>query len=397
MDNYMRVRADINLDAIHHNLQQVKSKINKNSKLMAVIKADGYGHGAGMIAKYCDDVIDSYAVAIVEEGIALRQEGFTKPILLLGYTHPSQYEDLLKYNLTPAIFSFDMAKPLSDLGVKAGKTLKVHIKLDTGMSRIGFVDNSVGVEEVVKISKLPNIEIEGIFSHLARADEKDKIYANAQFQRFTNFYNKLKVQGVNIPIRHISNSAAIMELQSMNLELVRSGIITYGLYPSEEVDKGELSLVPAMELKTHISYIKTLPSGVAVGYGGTYVTKGETVVATIPVGYADGYPRSLSNKGEVIINGKRASIIGRICMDQFMVDVTHIPNVKVGDTVTLMGRDKEEFIPCEEVANLAGSFNYEFVCDISKRVPRVYYFNNKVVCKTQWICHPTNKEDNNGY
>jgi alanine racemase len=355
---------------------------------MAVIKADGYGHGAGMIAKYCDDVIDSYAVAIVEEGIALRQEGFTKPILLLGYTHHSQYGKLIDYNLIPAIFSYEMAKPLSDLAVELEKTVKIHIKLDTGMSRIGFDDSDKSVEEIVKISNLPNIEIDGMFSHLARADETDKSYAQAQFERYMTFTKKLESKGVKIPNRHISNSAAIMELSEMNLEIVRSGIITYGLYPSEEVDKNELDIIPAMELKTHISYIKTLPKGVAVGYGGTYITKDETVVATIPIGYADGYPRSLSNKGEVLIKSKRAPIIGRVCMDQLMVDVTHIDNPVVGDTVTLMGRDGEEFLSCEELADKAGSFNYEFVCDVSKRVPRVYYFNNEIVGVQQWICHP---------
>lgn len=384
----MRVKANISLDAIHHNLQQVKNKISKSSSLMAVIKADGYGHGAGMIAKYCDDVIDSYAVAIVEEGIALRQEGFTKPILLLGYTHHSQYGKLIDYNLIPAIFSYEMAKPLSDLAVELEKTVKIHIKLDTGMSRIGFDDSDKSVEEIVKISNLPNIEIDGMFSHLARADETDKSYAQAQFERYMTFTKKLESKGVKIPNRHISNSAAIMELSEMNLEIVRSGIITYGLYPSEEVDKNELDIIPAMELKTHISYIKTLPKGVAVGYGGTYITKDETVVATIPIGYADGYPRSLSNKGEVLIKSKRAPIIGRVCMDQLMVDVTHIDNPVVGDTVTLMGRDGEEFLSCEELADKAGSFNYEFVCDVSKRVPRVYYFNNEIVGVQQWICHP---------
>lgn len=379
MKKYMRVRADINLDAIHHNLSLAKSRINKNTELMAVIKADGYGHGANQIAKYCDDVIDRYAVAIPEEGIDLRNAGFTKPINLLGYTHPSQYEDVINYDLIPAIFTLDTARELSEMAMSMNRTVKIHIKLDTGMSRIGFADNDESADIIKEISLLPNLEIDGIFSHFARADEKDKSVARCQFDRFTDFINKLKSRGVEIQSCHISNSAGIMELSDMNLQIVRSGIITYGLYPSEEMDKENFKIIPAMELKSQVSFVKTLKEGTPVGYGGTYVTDKETVVATVPVGYADGYPRSLSNKGRVIIKGQSAPIVGRVCMDQFMVDVTHINGVKQGDEVTLMGEDGDEFISCEEVSDLAGSFNYEFVCDISKRVPRVYYKDGNIV------------------
>ena len=379
MQEYMRVRADVDLDAIHHNLSLAKSVINKDTQLMAVIKADGYGHGANQIAKYCDDVIDRYAVAIPEEGIDLRKAGFTKPINLLGYTHPTQYEDVINYDLIPAIFTLDMAKTLSQKALSMNKTVKIHIKLDTGMSRIGFADTEKSVDVIKEISLLPNLEVDGIFSHFARADEKDKSVARSQFERFTNFVNKLKSKGLEIPNCHISNSAAIMELSDMNLQIVRSGIITYGLYPSEEMDKENFKIIPAMELKSQVSFVKTLKAGTPVGYGGTYVTDKETVIATIPVGYADGYPRSLSNKGRVIIKGQSAPIVGRVCMDQFMVDVTCIEGVKQGDEVTLMGKEGEEFISCEELSGLAGSFNYEFVCDISKRVPRVYYKDGKIV------------------
>ena len=375
----MRVRADVDLDAIHHNLSLAKSVINKDTQLMAVIKADGYGHGANQIAKYCDDVIDRYAVAIPEEGLDLRKAGFTKPINLLGYTHPTQYEDVINYDLIPAIFTLDMAKTLSQKALSMNKTVKIHIKLDTGMSRIGFADNEKSVDVIKEISLLPNLEVDGIFSHFARADEKDKSVARSQFERFTNFVNKLKSKGLEIPNCHISNSAAIMELSDMNLQIVRSGIITYGLYPSEEMDKENFKIIPAMELKSQVSFVKTLKAGTPVGYGGTYVTDKETVIATIPVGYADGYPRSLSNKGRVIIKGQSAPIVGRVCMDQFMVDVTCIEGVKQGDEVTLMGKEGEEFISCEELSGLAGSFNYEFVCNISKRVPRVYYKDGKIV------------------
>ena len=381
----MRVRADVNLDAIHHNISLAKSRLKKGTDLMAVIKADGYGHGAVQIAKYCDDVIDQYAVAIVEEGIVLRNAGLVKPVLLLGFTHPSQYEDVIKYNLRPAIFTYDMAKALSETAVKLGSVAKIHIKLDTGMSRIGFIDNKESVEVIKQISLLPNIQIEGMFSHFARADEKDKSYAENQYNRFMAFNERLKNIGISIPMLHISNSAGIMELPDMQLNVCRSGIISYGLYPSEEMDKSAFPIIPAMEWKSVVSFVKNLPSGVAVGYGGTYVTDKETTVATIPVGYADGYPRSLSNKGEVIIKGKKAPIIGRVCMDQFMVDVTNIPDVKMGDEVTLMGKDNGEEISCEEISEKAGSFNYEFVCDIGKRVPRVYYFNKEVVQIAQMV------------
>ncbi len=381
----MRVIAEINLDAIRHNLLQIRKKISPNTKLMAVLKADGYGHGSSAIAGYCGDLIDYAAVAIVEEGIALRNDGFEKPILLLGYTHPSQYNELIDFDLIPSVFSYEMAKPLSDIAVKRGAKVKIHIKLDTGMSRIGFCADDSSVDEIVRIHDLPNIVIDGIFSHLARADEADKNYAEKQFEIFMSFVQKLESRGVRIPNRHISNSAAIMELDKMNLEIVRSGIITYGLYPSEEVDKSKLDIIPAMELKSHITYIKTLPKGVQVGYGGTYTTKADTKVATVPVGYADGYPRSLSNKGCVLIGGRRVPIIGRVCMDQFMVDVSELDDVKICDPVTLMGRDGEEFLSCEEVANLSGSFNYEFVCDISKRVPRVYYMDGKIIGVEQWL------------
>lgn len=385
MKKYMRVRADINLDAIHHNLSLAKSRINKNTELMAVIKADGYGHGANQIAKYCDDVIDRYAVAIPEEGIDLRNAGFTKPINLLGYTHPSQYEDVINYDLIPAIFTFEMAKELSDTALSMNKTAKIHIKLDTGMSRIGFADNDESADIIKEISQLPNLEIDGMFTHFARADEKDKSVAKSQYKRFVDFVEKLKSKDVVIPNCHVSNSAAIMELPDMNLQIVRSGIITYGLYPSEEMDKESFKIIPAMELKSEVSFVKILKEGTPVGYGGTYVTDKETVVATVPVGYADGYPRTLSNKGRVLINGQSAPIVGRVCMDQFMVDATHIEGVKQGDEVTLMGKDGDEFISCEEVSGLAGSFNYEFVCDISKRVPRVYYRDGQIVDVVRYV------------
>ncbi|MGN1480353.1 alanine racemase [Porcipelethomonas sp.] len=372
MENkYYRVQAEVNLKNIHENLEHVKYRINTSTKLMTIIKADGYGHGAAEIAKYIDDITDAYGVAIYEEGIQLRNVGITKQILLLGYTSPEVYPDILKYDLTPSVFTFEDAVKLDKCAGKYGKRAVVHIAVDTGMSRIGFIPGEKSADEIKKIISLPNIEIEGIFTHFASADCLDKSFAVKQLERFNDFYNNLCRQGIKIPVRHVSNSAAIMEMKC-NFEMVRSGIITYGLYPSGEVDKNMLAIKPAMELKTHVSHVKTVSAGTGIGYGSTFVTMEETCIATCPVGYADGYPYALANKGYVLIHGIKAPIAGRVCMDQFMIDVTDIDDVRTGDEVVLFGRQGNAFISVEEISALAGSFNYEFVCNISKRVPRKY-------------------------
>jgi len=376
---YYRASANIDLDAICNNIDNTRKILGYETKLMVILKADGYGHGAVPIAKaLLDMAVDSFGIAILEEGIELRKAGIDKPILVLGYTPKGQYKKLVEYNITQTIFQYNTAKDLSEEALSQGKTAKVHIKVDTGMSRIGFFDDEESIEEIKKISELKGIEIEGIFSHFACADEEDKTSANGQLMRFLAFTKKLEEEGIRIPIKHIANSAAIIDIPEAKLDMVRSGIATYGLYPSEEVKKDVLALKPAMEIKSHVSYVKEVESGVGVSYGSTYVTKGKTKIATIPVGYGDGYPRQLSSKGRVLIHGMSAPIIGRVCMDQFMVDVTNIPDVCQGDTVTLIGRDKEEFISVEEVANMSYSFNYEFICNVGKRIPRIYYRNNKV-------------------
>ena len=379
MKEYYRVQANINLDAIHDNVKAAKSLTKKGTKLMAIIKADAYGHGAIRVAETLDDIADAYGVAILEEGIELRQAGVTKPILILGYTPAPQYEAMIKYDITTAVFKYDMAKNISDTAVRLGKEAQVHIKLDTGMSRIGFKQDDESLETIKRIAELPGISITGCFTHFSRMDEKDKTKAKEQFKRYIDFTKRIEDAGINIPIKHVSNSAGIIEMPEVNLDMVRDGISIYGMYPSEEVNKDRLKLTPAMEIISYISFIKTLEKGVEIGYGGTYTTKRETKVATIPVGYADGYPRSLSNKGCILINGQRAPIIGRICMDQFMVDVTDIEDVHENDKVTLIGHDKDGYISIEEMADLSGSFNYEFVCDIGKRVPKVYYHNGKKI------------------
>lgn len=379
MNEYYRVEARINLDAICNNIDEVRRNINDNTKIMAVIKADGYGHGAVALATALKDKVDAYGIAIIEEGIELRLAGFEKPILILGFTPHQQYEDLLKYDISQTVFQYDMAKRLSDIAVSLGKQAKIHIKIDTGMTRIGFKDTVESIQIIKEISKLPNLIIEGLFTHFACADESDKTSVRKQLSRFLVFADKLEKEGIHIPVKHVSNSASIIDLPEANLDMVRSGIVTYGMYPSDEVNKNSLMLQPALTLKSNVVYVKEVEAGTGISYNSTYITEHDSVIATIPVGYADGYPRQLSSKGRVLIHGKSAPIVGRVCMDQFMVDVTNIPDVKEGDMVTLIGRNGDESISIEEVANLVGSFNYELVCDIGKRVPRVYYKEGKKV------------------
>ncbi len=379
MREYYRVQANINLDAIYENFLHAKQLLKQDTKLMAVIKADAYGHGAVEVAHTIDNLADAYGVAILEEGIELRMAGVTKPILILGYTARQQYPAMIEYGIDTAVFTLEMAQEMSEAAMEKGKKAGIHLKLDTGMNRIGFARNDKSLSDIIKIAALPGIRIDGCFSHFARMDEADKTKAMRQFGRFCEFTEKIEKAGVAIPIKHISNSAGIMEAPSVHLDMVRDGICLYGLYPSAEVQKERLLLAPAMELKAVVSFVKELEAGEEIGYGGTYTTTHTTKVATVPVGYADGYPRSLSNKGRVLLHGKSAPVVGRVCMDQFMVDVTEIPDVKAGDIVTLFGKDGNEEISIEEISGLSYSFHYEFVCDIGKRVPRVFYRNGKAV------------------
>lgn len=375
---YYRVQANIDLDAIYQNVANAKKLLKPGTKMMAIVKADGYGHGAIETASAIDSIVDAYGVAILEEGIELRQAGFTKDILILGFTPAPLYEAMINYNIATAVFQLDMAQKISETAVKLGKKAHIHIALDTGMNRIGFKQDDKSLDVIKQIAALPGILIDGCFTHFARMDEKDKTKAKIQFERFMLYTKRIEEAGIKLPVKHAANSAAIIEMQETGLDMVRDGISVYGMYPSEEVDKCRLALIPVMEVKAHISFVKTIGAGEEIGYGGTYTTTGRTVVATIPVGYADGYPRALSGKGRVLVHGQSAKIIGRVCMDQFMVDVTNIEGVKEGDIVTLAGRDGDEYISIEEVAGMAYSFNYEFVCNIGKRVPRVYYHNGKI-------------------
>lgn len=374
VNTYYRVQANVNLNAIRHNIRQVKNKLSSQTKLMLIIKADAYGHGAVPIAKaICNDhLADAYGVAIIEEAIELRNAGITIPILVLGYTPKEQYHLIVANDVMQTVFQYEMAEALSKEAKRQGKTAKIHIKVDTGMGRIGFVSKEEAIQEIKRISELENIQIEGIFSHFAQADEKDRTSTLKQLQRFKDIINQLEEEGIHIPTKHIANSAGIIEYPEAEFDMVRCGIVTYGIYPSNEVHKDHIKLIPAMEVKSHVVFVKEVEAGVPISYGATYHTTRRTKVATIPIGYADGYSRNLSNCGKVIIHGKFAPIIGRICMDQFMVDVTDIEGVKQGDTVTLLGRDGEAYISVEELSEWSHSFPYELVCNVGKRIPRVY-------------------------
>lgn len=385
-EKYYRVSANINLDALCSNILHTRKIVRPETKIMAIIKADGYGHGAVSIARVFDElqengqpVVAAYGVAMVEEAVELRRAGITKPILILGVTADKQVALAVENNVILTVFQFAQAQIISAEAVRQGRTATIHIKLDTGMGRIGYAGTREDAEEVLQMTKLPGLNVEGLFSHFARADETDKSAAMEQFRKYQTFAQMLQELGVKPAVKHISNSAGIIDLPEVNLDMVRSGISTYGLYPSKEVDTARLPLIQAMELKSHISYIKEVEPGFTIGYGSTFVAEKPMRIATIPVGYADGYPRSLSNKGRVLICGKSAHILGRICMDQFMADVTNIPEAETGDVVTLAGHDGNEFIPIEEPADLSGSFHYEFVCNISKRVPRIYFRHGRPV------------------
>lgn len=381
MNRYSRVHAEINLDAILHNMESMHHHIAEHTKIMAVIKADGYGHGAVEIAQAIDhlEYLSSYAVATVEEGLILRSHGITKPILILGYAFPDQYEEMIRAEIRPTVFTREMAEALSIAAQKADMQCRIHFAVDTGMGRIGYQVTEEAADEMAQLASLPHIIVEGIFTHFARADEQDKSYTHEQIAQYQKMICMLKTRGIEIPIHHCSNSAGIVQIPEANMDLVRAGITLYGLWPSEEIDKNSIDLKPALSLITHVAYVKELPAGRPISYGGTYVTKEPRIIATIPVGYADGYARGLSNKGEVLIHGRRAPICGRVCMDQFMVDVTDIPNVKNGDEVVLIGTYGNECITMEEVGERSGRFNYEFVCDLGKRIPRVYIHEGKIV------------------
>lgn len=369
-------RLIIDLDAIGHNIEAVRQRAQV--PVMAIIKADAYGHGAVELARYLDGYCAFYGVSSILEALELRQAGIQKPLLILGHTSPSWFPQAVELDIRPAIFRYEDGLALSQTAQALGRVAKFHFALDTGMSRIGFQVTAEDADQCARIAALPQLEAEGLFSHFATADCADLTRARQQAERFARFDRMLKERGVQIPLRHLDNSAGVMNF-GCQYEMVRSGIVTYGMYPSDEVNPALLELRPALRWETRITHLKTLEPGREIGYGGTYTTTRPTRVATLPVGYADGYRRSLSGKFHVLIRGRRAPILGRICMDQMMVDCTHIPEAQVGDTVVLVGRSGQEQITVEEIAAQGNSFNYEFVCGISRRVPRVYLQNGQVV------------------
>lgn len=371
--NPMRVYAEIDLDAIRHNVSAMKTIVGDKIGVLAVIKANAYGHGAVEVAHALQGIAAGFCVATAEEALELRAADITEPILILGYVFPDAVEKLIAADISLTVFDRESAEMISQTAARLNKTAKIHIKLDTGMGRIGFLPNDDSVAEVCRIAALPNLKLQGLFSHFARADEADKTSANRQFARYDEFAAKLKAAGVEITYHHLCNSAGITEMPMARYDLVRCGITTYGIYPSDEVDRSLVNLKPAMAVYSHIAYVKEVPAGTTVSYGSTFVAQKPMKIATIPVGYADGYPRSLSGKGYMMIRGQKAPVLGRVCMDQCMVDVTDIEGVCRGDKVTVLG----EGVDADVMQNLSGRLHYEIVCDISPRVPRIYIGKNK--------------------
>lgn len=372
--------AEIDLDNLANNMREIRRITDKNAQVTAVIKADGYGHGAKYIAQtLLENGADRFAVAVLDEGLELRRYGIKVPILVLGYTQPERAKAIVEYDIEQAVYSYELAKALSEEAVKQNKEVKIHIKLDTGMGRIGLRADESAIDCIKEIYKLPNVTIEGMFTHFAIADEKDKTFTEEQFSKFMWVANRLEEEGIKIRLKHCGNSATIIDLPKMHLDMVRAGIILYGLAPSQDVELDKINLKQVMSLKVRITHVKEINSGESVSYGRKFIASKKSKIASLPIGYADGYTRMLSGKAEALVNGIRVPVVGRICMDQCMIDVTGIEDVKVGDEVVLFGEQKGSFISIDEIAQKLGTINYEIVCMIGKRIPRVYIKEGKVV------------------
>lgn len=386
-NGYERLYETIDLDAIQENARELISRVKPGTKIFAVVKADAYGCGDVPVARAVEDLVDGYCVATLPEAVNLRRNGIgkEKSVQLLGYVEPEDYEAVISYDIEAVVFDLETAKELSQTARSLRKTALCQIAVDTGMRRIGLEPVPESAALIKQISELPNLKICGAFTHFAKADETDKASARKQYAQFADFRRQVEALGVSIPVWHCANSAAIIDLPEFQMEGVRLGIALYGMYPSEEVDKTHARLTPCLTLTSRIVMVKTLMPGTQIGYGGTFTTKRKTVVATVSAGYGDGYLRNLSNKGSVLIHGKRAPIIGRVCMDQFMIDVTDIPDVRRHMSVTLIGKEDGGEITVEEAAGLAGTFNYEFMCDLGKRIPRIYRLHGKEVCRHDYF------------
>ncbi len=391
LDFLRRTWAQINLDALDNNITQIKSVIDPSAKLCAVVKADCYGHGYEYTAQQMQESgADWFAVSNLAEALQMRKAGIDRPVLILGYTPPDKVRELVYNDISQAVYSLSYARALSENAALYGVTVNAHIKVDTGMSRIGFlyhdsVEDYPVIDEIEKVCSLPGINPEGIFTHFSSADCADgELFTRLQYDLFLSACDRLAVRGIYFEIRHCSNSAGILSYREMNFDMVRAGIILYGLYPSSAVER-PVKLLPVMELKTVISMLKTVPAGTPVSYGRTFTAEHEMRIATVPIGYADGYPRRLSNKMSMLVNGHRAPVIGNVCMDQTMLDVTGIDNVFEGKQITVFGKDGGAYISVDELAEKAGLINYEVLCSLSRRVPRVYIKNGSVFETTDYM------------
>lgn len=381
MKKYSRVCAKVDLDAVEYNIEKMKENLRDGVKMTAVLKADGYGHGAVQIARLLSDkeYIWGFAVATADEAVILRKAGITKPLIVLGSVFPEHLEEMIRLDVRMTVYTKDRVEDLSKLAEKLQRPVYIHVKIDTGMSRLGYMPGEDSASEIASFKALPYVVMEGMYTHFAKADETDKEFTKKQMEDYLWMKDRLQEKGVEFAYYHCSNSAGIIDIPEANLNLVRAGIATYGLYPSEEVKKENVPLKPALELISHVAHVKWVEPGTPVSYGSTFVTEKKTKIVTVPVGYGDGYPRSLSNRGYVLIKGNKARILGRVCMDQFMVDATKIEDVKYGDEVVLIGSSEEEILPVETLSVLSERFNYEFVCDLGKRIPREYIRGGEVV------------------
>lgn len=380
MERYQRVFAEINIDFVEENYKNMKAFIGKDKKIMIVIKADAYGHGALPIAMELKKVgMDSIGVATIDEAIELRKQIEDTPILILGHTPKEEFERLISYDITQTIYKYSMAEDLSKVAKRLGKQGKIHVKINTGLMRLGFYPDEASLEDIVRIHELPNISMDGLFTHFAQSDSEDPSFTEKQIRIFEDFIERLKQRGISAPTVHASNSAGYMNFEKAHYNMVRAGISLYGLYPSLSTEKCKLKLKPVLSLKSKVIFLKEVEEGVPISYGGTYVTGVPSKIATISVGYGDGYPRSLSSKGRVLIRGEYAPIVGSVCMDYFMVDVTNIEDVCEGDEVVLIGRQGQNEITVDEIAKIDGTINYEIVCRLGKRIPRIYYKNGAAI------------------
>lgn len=385
MKNIRPVWAEVDLKAIENNIKEIK-RVAKDKEIIAVVKADAYGHGAlDVVPVLLKNGADRLAVAVITEAIELREAGINVPILILGYTPISFADDIINYDIEQTVFDLNYAKELSKAALRLGKKAKIHISLDTGMGRIGFIPNEESINAIEEISKLDGIEIKGMFTHFSTADEADKNYTREQFEKYKWTVDQLEKRDINVGIKHVANSATIIDLEEYYYDAIRPGIILYGYYPSNEVNKEKIKIKPALTLKSHVIHLKEVKEGTYISYGRKYVTKGIEKIATLPIGYADGYTRLLSGKVKVIINNKLVPVVGRICMDQCMINVSELDSVKVGDEVILLGETENCKYNADDIAKEIDTISYEILCMIGKRVPRVYKINESIVSTRHYL------------